>query len=713
MKDLDLSGVDEILAKDTPKNLETKQELDLSGVDELLSGSNKQEPILSDLPIDASTVPELISATPSSVKGGLLGAGAGYLAQKGIGAAGEGLEDVAANLATRAIGLNKSLPGKDVIRQSLQADAPFISDKDIGKYALENKLLGPGGFGGTAGTFGRTQGKLTSSLSDIEKLLEETRLAKQAKNIPETNLMSILEELKSGISKEDQTTRLTEQKAKYAKEELKRAKKSVVPVGEPSLSVPKQDLDLEDLIASSDVPASKPYVPKTPMELELQKRSIPFQEFTDTEGTKAAQQTHKKLLKEAVEADVSKGLGEKGLAAFQAAKKEAGMSGIISASLLDKATREASKSPLGLSDIAATTAASMVAGGPAGVATGLAKKGLEAKGAGAFAALAHTGSKALKGISKVLPGPTGAIVGGLIGGTIGGISSAAAGENPLVGAGKGFASGLDVSGSEEVGKGSDFTPEQLKERFNKSIQEKAKEFKGTPQGNALNNISMETRQPVKEMLLKNLQTQYPEISLPDVKMKDDARRPKMSNDEDIIAHLAKSEGNATNAASGNVIMPGVTGIYDDGKGNPTTMYGANLRSPTTQKAYKDLGIDPYTANEEQHRQAAIYNWNLHGRYTDQALKNQGLDLSKTDPEKADTALFLLRDMGYRGGTKTFSAPNVDSMVSKLNSGDMRGFANEYIKSNHFRTGGGPRQQELVKKLKDLVANSKDSGVYKP
>ncbi len=243
--------------------------------------------------------------------------------------------------------------------------------------------------------------------------------------------------------------------------------------------------------------------------------------------------------------------------------------------------------------------------------------------------------------------------------------------------------------------------------ISKDLQKKATQLRNTPEGDALLAISKESRKEVQKKLIEDYRKSFPQVNISGQNSNED------SIDAEILNHLSTSEGSALNASKSNTIVPGETGVYDDGRGNPTTMYGANLRSPVTRQAYRDLGIDPLTATKEQHGQAAIYNWNLHANYTDKALDQLGLNLNEPDNRKAELAKFLLRDVGYRGGVKSLRSETMADIVQSLNEGNYREFANKYIKTNHFKTGGKPRQQELIKKLQELIKESPGSGVYKP
>lgn len=644
---------------------------------------------LSDLPVEA-----ISEATPALATGGSM-----YAGQKGLEALlnPDRLKGAAESMAYRSIGGESTAAGKKFLKDIAPYDAPFISERDIGRAALDQGMTG---FTGADTAYETAQKKMSLSNKEIEQLLEETQKAKELKKLPKTSIEDIVKSYESSLAQTvDPASEKGREAFKYAKKDLEALQELATqrPINVPGVLDP----NAPEIMAGMSLE-------RTPQQLEKLKREIPFETFQDTAGAGYAKQMKKKALKEAVETDVLSGLGEEGLEKFKGLKKQSGTAGIMSDILLQKSLKDATKAGADLTDIATA--------GVVGIPGAIARKGIKQYGAGVAAKgldvlsdVADTVkeasgplAKAAKGVYKALPFVGAAATYG---------SAKAQGSSDIEALGKTAVEEVSdlvtgtagiALGSEEVGKGSDFTKEEIKQRIQKSIEKQAQELKGTPAGNALNAISKETRPLVKEMLLKNLQQEYPEISIADVKMNDDTKVPKYMSDDDIIDHLAKSEGSALNADSSRIIVPGATGIYDDGKGNPTTMFGANLRSPVTRQAYKELGIDPTNATEEQHKQAAVYNWKLHSRYSDKALDQMGLSLEKTNPQEAEIARFVLRDIGYRGGVKSYNSPIVADMISKLNSGDYRGFANDYLKTNHFKTGGEPRQRELLNKLKELI-----------
>jgi len=655
---------------------------------------------ISDLPVEA-----LAETAPALATGGSI-----YAAQKGIESIlnPESLKASAESMGYKAIGGESTAAGKKFLKDIAPYDAPFISERDIGRAAIDQGMTG---FTGSEKAYETAQKKMSLSNKEIEKLLEETQKAKEIKKLPKTSIRDIVK------SYEDKIAGTVDPASETGREAFKYAKKDLEALEELAQKKPLNVPGVLDPNAPEVM--TQMSLERTPQQLEKLKREIPFETFQDTTGAGYAKQMKKKALKEAVESDVLAGLGEAGQEQFKALKKQSGMSGIMSDILLQKSLKDATKAGADLTDIATA--------GVVGIPGAIARKGIKQYGAGVTAkgldVLSDVASsvkeasgpiaKAAKGLYKALP-----FVGAAA--TFG--SAKAEGLSNVEAAGKTAVQeayevvtgipGLAI-GSEDVGKGSDFTPGELRARVTKSLQESSQKLKGTPEGNALMSISKETRPVVQEALLRNFKQQFPQISLPDLKMKEDAKVPKFMPDEDILSHLEVSEGSALNASKANTIVPGETGVYDDGKGNPTTMYGANLRSPVTRQAYRDLGIDPLTANKEQHGKAAVHNWKLHARYTDKALDQLGLNLNEPDNRKAELAKFLLRDVGYRGGVKSLRSETMADIIKSLNAGDYREFANKYIKTNHFKTGGKPRQQELIKKLQELLKESPGSGVYKP
>lgn len=170
----------------------------------------------------------------------------------------------------------------------------------------------------------------------------------------------------------------------------------------------------------------------------------------------------------------------------------------------------------------------------------------------------------------------------------------------------------------------------------------------------------------------------------------DAPERSISNIEEyekILAHLDSAEGSTNNAPSNRVMIPGKTGLYDDGKGNPTTLFGANVNSPLTRQVYAKHGIDlrkPHKYPIELHEQAATDNWSEHNNQMVRSAKNLGLDFTKIPEEKLPPVNRLLTDMVFQRGPGILKKNK--SMIDALNKGDIELFKRLYVNSEHFKAG---------------------------